>query len=88
MKNVSKQRNDKKETTKLMPKGYGYKIQCLGGRDLLVEGCIGIIQYEQDEIRLNTGTGQISIVGKTLSIPVLEKYFVQIQGCISQIEFI
>ena len=68
--------------------GYGCKIQCLGNREMMVEGNKGILQYQENEIRLNLGNGQLSIKGENLNIPSLERNFVQIQGRILEIEFI
>ena len=85
---MSKQRIDGKENMKNNLMRHGYRIQCLSNRDLLVEGCKGILKYEVEEIGLNVGDGQVVITGKNLNIPVLERNFVQIQGVILQIEFI
>ena len=68
--------------------GNGYRMQCLENQDLLLEGCKGVLHYEENEIRLNVGAGQLLITGSQLNIPSLERSFVQIQGKISKIEFI
>ncbi len=88
VKKVSKQRNNEKEKSGSKSFGFGYRLQCFGNREIQIEGCRGILKYEQEEIRLNVGTGEISITGNDLSIPALERNFVQIRGRITQIEFI
>lgn len=95
MKNVSKEMNNslgnKMERFLMLPKGAvgsSYKLQSIGNRELSVEGCKGVLQYEHEEIRLNVGNGQIRILGRNLCIPVLERNFVQIEGYILQIEFL
>lgn len=77
-----------KQKEKMDRKGFGCKVQCLGDEEVCVEGCKGILQYEQDTIRVNVGSKQIVFSGQNLSIPVLERDFVQIHGTISKIEFI
>ncbi len=78
----------KKDNPKRLLPGYGYKLQCLGNQDLLVEGCKAVLRYGQNEISLNVGNGQLSVTGENLNIPSLERNFVQIQGKISKIELI
>ncbi len=89
---MSKDKGNIGEKKKLLfPKGImgtGYQLQSLGNRELSVEGCKGILQYEQEEIRLNVGSGQVKVLGRNLSIPVLERNYVQIEGFIIQIEFL
>lgn len=65
-----------------------YKLQIMGNREVAVEGCRGILQYEANEIRLNVGSGQLTLKGKNLLIPLLEKNMVQIEGVITEIAFL
>ena len=88
VKTVSKQRKGAKESGENKIWKLNTKIQCLGKHDLYVEGCKGIIKYELKEIVLNGGAGQVAVLGNNLTIPVLERNFVQIQGDILEIKFI
>ncbi len=65
----------------------GYRMQINGNQEVVVEGCKGILQYEQEEICLNVGNGQIKVKGTNLSVPVLERHLVQVHGRIDAIEF-
>ncbi len=65
-----------------------YKLQVLGNHEVAVEGCKGVLRYEQEEICLNVGVGQLTFKGENLLIPVLERNVIQIEGCIHEISFL
>ena len=44
------------------------KISLLGNKECLIENCKGIIQYENEKIRLKTTIGEASVEGKSLHI--------------------
>ena len=64
-----------------------YRLITNGNKEILLEGCKGIIKYESEEICLNVGPTQVRILGNDLTIPVLERHSVQVQGEIYTIEF-
>ena len=83
--------NNRKNKYHWLYKGGGvtnYKLQTIGNREVIIEGCKGVLHYQKDEIRLNVGTGEVRFWGENLSIPVLERNLVQIEGEIVRIELI
>lgn len=44
------------------------KMSLLGNKECLIENCKGIIQYENEKIRLKTTIGEASVEGKSLHI--------------------
>jgi sporulation protein YqfC len=67
--------------------GFGSKLVMINNRELSVEGCKGILEYETDSIRLNLGNQQLKITGRNLSVRALERNRAEINGYITGMEF-
>jgi sporulation protein YqfC len=63
------------------------KIGLIGNRELSVEGCKGVLEYEKNIIRLNLGNQQLKITGRNLMVRGLEKNLAEIEGYIIGLEF-
>ncbi len=63
------------------------RITLIGNRELVVDGCRGILEYRTDLIRLNLGDKQLHLVGSGLVVQVLEGEYAQIEGQILSINF-
>lgn len=57
-------------------------------REITVEGCKGILQYDENIVRINTGKMVTSFCGRKLSIKCLTPDSLIIEGFITSIEFI
>lgn len=57
-------------------------------REVAIEGCKGILQYDENIIRINTGKMVTSFSGRNLSIKCLTPDSLIVQGFITSIEFI
>ena len=57
-------------------------------REVSIEGCKGILQYDENIIRINTGKMVTSFLGRNLSIKCLTPDSLIVQGFITSIEFI
>ena len=68
--------------------GSASRIEMLGNHELAVEGCKGVLEYDESVIRFNLGHRQLKIVGRNLSIRVMERYYAEVEGYLTQIEFI
>lgn len=68
--------------------GGGAHIEIDGGREVVVDGCKGVLEYEECLIRLNIGTGQVKFTGQNLLIRSLTANQAQIEGCIESIAFL
>lgn len=57
-------------------------------REVAIEGCRGILQYDENMIRLNTGKMVTSFCGRNLAIRCLTPDSLIVEGFITSIEFI
>jgi sporulation protein YqfC len=64
------------------------KMTLLGSRNLIIENYKGIIEYEDDKIRINTGIGIIKINGTGLSIKEITSEDIMVDGNIEIMEFL
>ncbi|HOQ37145.1 MAG TPA: sporulation protein YqfC [Acetivibrio sp.] len=64
------------------------KITMFGDRNLLVENYKGIIEYDDNKIRINTGKGIIKVTGEKLVIKEITQEDLMIDGDIDTLEFL
>ncbi len=64
------------------------KLETLGNREIIVEGCKGIAEYSENLIKLNTGTLIRGFSCEDLSIEFFDKGVAVIKGVIAEITFI
>ncbi|MCI9415347.1 MAG: sporulation protein [Clostridiales bacterium] len=62
-------------------------IEMSGNRRAVVEGCQGILEYEEGVIRLNTGSGVIRFTGTGLSMSCMTEDSAVVVGSILSLEF-
>ncbi|HOP12290.1 MAG TPA: YabP/YqfC family sporulation protein [Oscillospiraceae bacterium] len=61
----------------------------VSGRTLaLVEGCLGVLEYSREAIRLSTGKSSVRFSGEALSISSMNKNSVVVSGKITNIAFL
>lgn len=63
------------------------QISISGGTVALVEGCLGILEYSSETIRLATGKSSVRFSGEALTISSMNKNAVVICGKIAGIAF-
>ncbi len=63
-------------------------IEIFGNREATVNGCKGVLQYDDGIIRMNTGKYTIRFTGKNLSMTSLGLEQAVIKGRILEVEFI
>ena len=63
------------------------KVTCIGKDKVLIENYIGILEYDDNTIRLNTSDGDILVFGDNLVITQLTKDDILILGKIHMVEF-
>lgn len=63
------------------------KIEMLGNREMLVDGCKGIVEYTENVIRLGLGNLVLSVTGDRLVISSFDSSVVIINGQIGEISF-
>lgn len=64
------------------------KLTMVGSADLLIENFKGIIEYDNDRIRINTNSGIIKITGAGLRIKEITSEDLMVNGDISSLEFL
>jgi len=62
-------------------------IQIRGNREIIIDGCTGLLSYEQENILLETQYCRINISGRTLTLNNLTKNVLAIRGFIKNVEF-
>ncbi|MBO4431952.1 MAG: YabP/YqfC family sporulation protein [Clostridia bacterium] len=74
------------ETFKNAKKFSGAKIEMLSNREISVDGCRGITEYNDSYVKLKIIGGLLIISGKGLQIPIFEKPIITVTGIIENIE--
>lgn len=62
-------------------------IELYGNREILIDGCFGIVEYTADYIQLNLGSTVLTLKGDCLFIQNFEGAQVSISGTFLSIEF-
>ena len=63
-------------------------IEILGCNEITVENFRGILDYDENSFKINTGSGIIKVDGKDLMIASVTDESVSLRGSIIKIEFI
>ena len=64
------------------------KLTMIGNSGLIIENYKGVIQYEDNKVRINTGVGVIRISGEGLVIKEITSENILVDGVITNIEFL
>jgi len=67
--------------------GEGPKITITGRRQILVENYISIVDFSEEEIRLETAEGDVCFGGKGLALKVILSTELRIEGELSSLSF-
>lgn len=62
-------------------------IEMQGNREVLVDGCRGVLEYTSDQIKINAGSCVIRFSGGDLTIRAYSENQTEINGEILQIDF-
>ncbi len=86
----NKNSNDKKSSNKYLGNLFTNMpyLELTGNREVLLEGCKGIVEYTTDVIRINAGSMMIVFLGRGLNIKCLSPTGLVIDGYITAIEFV
>lgn len=64
------------------------QIELSGNREAVVDGCSGILEYTQSEIKINTPNMVVKFSGRGLRIRVMTSSSMVIEGFFTSVEFI
>ena len=63
------------------------RIEMTGNREIIIDGCKGVVEYTENNIRLSLGESVMSLSGDSLLIQSFDNDVVIISGQISDIDF-
>ena len=63
------------------------KLEMLNNNELIIDGTKGVLEYEENLIKLNTGNLIVSILGDSLIIKTFDNELAIIDGTITEISF-
>ena len=64
------------------------KFTMLGTGNLVIENYKGVIEYDDNRVRINTGSGMVKITGERLFIREITSEDIMVEGEIKSVEFI
>lgn len=70
-----------------MPDSRLPHIEAQGNREFIIDGCKGILEYEEGRIKLNTDCLTVSFTGKNVEIKAYSDIQTVVSGNIYKIEF-
>jgi len=62
-------------------------IQIRGNREIMIDGCTGLLSYSPDDILLETKYCRINIAGRTLTLNNLTRNVLVVRGFIKNVGF-
>jgi sporulation protein YqfC len=62
-------------------------IQIRGNREIIIDGCTGLLSYDAENILIETRYCRIQISGRNLSLKNLSKSILSVRGFIRNVEF-
>lgn len=64
------------------------KITIVGDSNLLIENYKGVVEYDSNRVRINTGIGVVKIIGQSLIIKEITSEDIMVDGVINSFEII
>lgn len=64
------------------------RMELSGNRQVLIEGCQGIVKYDEDQIQLRTVDGTVRFTGRELCMTSLNPACAVITGRLLSLEFL
>ena len=62
-------------------------LQIRGNREIIIDGCTGLLSYAEDDILIETKYCRIKIAGRNLTLKNLTKSILAVRGFIKNVEF-
>lgn len=83
-------KRDKNQAKKLVTDLFADepKIEMLGNREMIIDGCKGVVEYEETIIKLSLGDLVLSLSGDNLLINSFDNSVAVISGQICEISFV
>ena len=68
-------------------KMLGPRIEMSGNSEFSLDGCLGIIEYNDVYVRIKVSGGEVTVLGVSLDIPVFDGPAITVTGQIKTVEF-
>lgn len=68
--------------------GSGVHLELDSNREAIIDGCRGVLEYNETTVRFNTGQGQLKLTGRGLVIRSLVQNQAIVEGFLTSVEFI
>ena len=65
-----------------------FRMEVSGNRQVLIEGCQGIVKYDEDQIQVRTVSGTVRFTGRELCMTALNPACAVVTGRLCSIEFL
>ncbi|MDR1409040.1 MAG: YabP/YqfC family sporulation protein [Oscillospiraceae bacterium] len=75
------------QTSREMPSPGTPRLEMTGNQELLLDGCKGVVAYDENEIRLNLGDLALAVTGADLTMRTLRFEECAITGQIASVAF-
>ena len=66
----------------------GPRIEVISNRNVIIDGCDGIIDYDDERVSVKLGRNKADITGKKLRLKMLTENSAVIEGYVKNIEYI
>lgn len=63
-------------------------ISCIGQEEVTIENYKGVLEYNEETVRIGTAVGVLRLMGQELCIKQLSAECMVVTGCVEQIEFL
>ena len=70
-----------------LEKSYGVRTEIFLNKSATVEGCLGVLDYKNEYIKIRVKKGYMIFTGKALEISLYEENIIKIRGIISNVEY-
>ena len=67
--------------------GTATLVEVYGTRELLVTGCTGIVDFNENEVSVDTVDGRVTLLGSALTISAYRADLLAVNGCIEKLVF-
>ncbi|MBO4693633.1 MAG: YabP/YqfC family sporulation protein [Clostridia bacterium] len=62
------------------------RIEIISNREFSLDGCLGIIEYNDVYVRVKVPRGEITVMGVSLDIPIFDGPIITVKGKIHSVE--
>ena len=85
---MSIKKENRKRIQALLPGGiYGPMIELIGNREAVIEGCYGVVEYNDSLVSLNCKKTSVTFEGADINLKALSSDVIEVTGVFNCISF-